>query len=115
MKTTYNSTDTLKGLAVISVLINHYLNMNMQGDCKGFANLIIAIFFIVSGYGIYCSLEHLVRNDKLTFKLVTTFYCTRIIRIFPLYWVAYITESVLFGQDISISSFFAIHPTLSNS
>lgn len=102
VQTTHASTETLKGLAIVTVLINHYLNMNVSGNCTGFANLIIGVFFILSGYGIYYSLDRMFSAGAFCKEAVIEYYFTRAIRIFPLFWVAYILETILSGNNISI-------------
>ena len=45
MGNSFEPTNTLKGIAIIAVLINHYLNMNVSTDSSGFANLLLARIF----------------------------------------------------------------------
>jgi peptidoglycan/LPS O-acetylase OafA/YrhL len=84
-------TETLKGLAIIIVLINHCLNLNFPGDFSGFATLFTAIFFLVSGYGIFNSL---VKRYKagISQKATGLFLFDRFTRIYPLLWLALIIE-----------------------
>lgn len=108
-KGTFDSTDTLKGIAIIAVLLNHYLNLNVGGDSQGFANLLIGIFFMMSGYSIAYSLQKLFaqRPQKVT-RNIFTFYSQRIIRIFPLFWVAYIVQSTVHNVDISLLTLLGV-------
>ncbi len=55
-----------RGFAIASIMINHYLNVYVKGDFSGFGNATITIFFILSGYGIYFSLER--RFDDQTYS-----------------------------------------------
>ena len=112
IKNTFAATNTLKGIAVGAVLVNHYLNMNVSGDCTGFANLWIGIFFMLSGFGIHYSLDRLFcdRNTPF-FKKLIRFYLLRAFRIFPMYWMAYIFECLLFRQKISFLALLGIHGT----
>lgn len=82
-------TNTLKGIAISAVLINHYVNMHFSVDARGFANLFIALFFMASGYGLFYSLSNAL-SDETTFsrKALFLFYRDRAIRIFPLFWIA---------------------------
>ena len=105
---TFSSTNSLKGIAIIAVLINHYLNLNVQGDSTGFANLWIVVFFILSGYGIQYSLSSRFNDERISLKIIFNFYYSRIIRILPLFWIAYLIESFLFGYDISILTLLGI-------
>ena len=83
MANTVKTTNTLKGIAITSVLINHYLNNYVQGDSSGFANLWISVFFILSGYGLFHSFsQH--KIESFTKKNLKTFYINRFLRIFPL-------------------------------
>ena len=97
MTGTFESTNTLKGIAITAVLINHYLNRNLSGDYFGFATQWLSLFFMLSGYGIYLSLEKFsIENGKLTIKNILSFYFLRIVRIFPLFIMAYILQQILF-------------------
>ncbi|MGA2936579.1 MAG: acyltransferase [Syntrophobacteraceae bacterium] len=82
-------THTLKGIAISSVLINHYVNTHFSVDASGFANLFIALFYMASGYGLYYSLSNALPGET-TFsrKALFLFYRDRAIRIFPLFWIA---------------------------
>lgn len=112
MKDTFESTNTLKGIAITAVLINHYLNRNLWGDYFGFATQWISLFFIVSGFGIYHSLERfLIKNDKLKIQNIFNFYLLRIIRIFPLFLTAYIFQQLLLDKEIYLYSLTGIHGT----
>lgn len=106
---TTDSTNTLKGIAIIAVLINHYLNINVSGNFVGFANVWLVIFFMLSGYGNEHSLSRIFKyqDEPLTCALI--FYYQRIIRIFPLFWLAYILECLLFKKQISILTLLGYH------
>ncbi len=95
MNNTILSTNSLKGIGILAVLINHYLNMNISGDSVGFANVVIGIFFIVSGYGIFYSLDRSFKESPLTVWKVLNFYYGRAARIFPLFFCALIIESLI--------------------
>jgi len=94
------TTDTLKGVAISAVLINHYLNLNISGDWAGFAYQWVSIFFLLSGYGLFHSLESRFRK-KITVKKVLLYYYERVIRIFPLLWVAWFIQFIISRGDIS--------------
>jgi peptidoglycan/LPS O-acetylase OafA/YrhL len=102
MDVTIDKTNTLKGITIIIVLFNHYLNMNVAGNTSGFANLWIVVFLVLSGYGIQLSLSRSSnREKKLNHLKYIKFYYLRAIRIFPLYLAAYLTECLLFQKHIS--------------
>ena len=110
MRDTIDSTDTLRGIAILSVVINHYLNRNISGDFLGFATVWLRLFFIVSGFGIYRSLEKLlIINTHIELKNIAKFYYLRIVRIFPLFWISYIVQQLLLNQEIYLFSLLGIH------
>jgi peptidoglycan/LPS O-acetylase OafA/YrhL len=82
---TRKATETLKGLAIITVLINHYLNDNFSNNYGGFANTTISIFFLLSGYGIYSTLNKRFADNKFSWQALGSFYYDRLIRVFPLF------------------------------
>jgi peptidoglycan/LPS O-acetylase OafA/YrhL len=100
--------NTLKGIAISAVLINHYINLNVSGDHWGYANLWVSIFFIISGYGLYFSTKnHLAGHLRL--KEVLAFFGRRILRIYPLLWLAWPIEFALRGGDLSFWTLTGIH------
>jgi peptidoglycan/LPS O-acetylase OafA/YrhL len=92
--------NTLKGVAISAVLINHYFNLNITGNYTGFANLAISIFFVLSGYGMSFSLRRRF-GDIFTASGVFRFYFDRAIRIFPLLWLAWLFQSAVTGEELS--------------
>jgi peptidoglycan/LPS O-acetylase OafA/YrhL len=110
---TVGTTDTLKGLAISAVLVNHYLNLNVTGDFAGYAYLIVVIFFILSGYGLRISLAERCANcvgGSLS-KEILGFYGQRLVRIFPLLWCAWIIQLLVQGGDLSPWTLLGIHGT----
>jgi peptidoglycan/LPS O-acetylase OafA/YrhL len=100
------TTNTLKGIAISAVLINHYLNLNISGDSTGFANAWIAIFFFLSGYGLFHSLtRHNLYNAREWFL----FYYQRIVRVFPLLWIAWFIDLIVRRGNISLWTPTGIH------
>ena len=98
-----NATNYLKGLAILAVVANHFINNYVTDDLGGYANSLISIFFILSGYGIYYSL--IKKSDQPALGLFTSFTTKRLSRIYPLYWIAY----ALKGFPDGIPGFFAIN------
>lgn len=90
--------NTLKGIAIMAVLINHYLNLNVIGDSTEFANAWIAIFFFLSGYGLFLSLDNL--NNK--FNNYRLFYIKRIVRIYPLLWLSWFIQMLVTNGRVSL-------------
>jgi peptidoglycan/LPS O-acetylase OafA/YrhL len=80
-----NLTDFLKGFAILSVLLNHYINIYLSNSFNGMANGFIAMFFILSGYGLFYSFE---KQGKLTKSGLFRYYLKRCLRIYPLFWVS---------------------------
>ena len=109
MMNTFGATNSLKGIAICAVLINHFLNYNVKGNFLWFASLFVSIFFIVSGYGIYHSLNRTYGVQPLRFKQLVFFYFNRLLRIYPLFLVAYIAQNVLFDTPIQTWSILGIH------
>lgn len=94
--------DTLKVIAIIFIVINHYafLSLNFYiigtffGELENILRGVIGvigngIFFFASGYLLYMS------NNKESKLNITEFMKKRIKRIFPLYWIALILTIIL--------------------
>jgi peptidoglycan/LPS O-acetylase OafA/YrhL len=84
---TRDITSYLRGFAIVVVLANHFINAYVSGQFIGYANGVISIFFVLSGYGIFHSVKRdfEVKGESLT--SVLRFYYSRALRIFPLYWL----------------------------
>lgn len=106
---TTRTTNTLKGIAIFTVLINHYLNLNTLKDSSGFASAWISIFFIMSGYGVYHSLSIRSSGDAGLKKIWGSFYRDRAIRIFPLLWIAWIIQLAINKGGMSGWTIIGIH------
>lgn len=102
------SDNTLKGVAITVVLINHYLIMNVTANSAGFANAWIAVFFILSGYGIFHSLERRF-SESINKNNLLLFFYHRLIRIFPLLWIAWLIELAVRGNNVSFWVPLGIH------
>lgn len=77
----------LKGFAVLSVLVSHY-SINYFDSGWSFAYSIVSIFFVISGAGIFLSLDRQTKSAG-TGSGFAGFFLKRILSIFPLYWPAY--------------------------
>ena len=107
--TTFEVTESIKGIAIIAVLLNHLINLHVASDFVGFANGIISVFFVFSGYGIYASLQKSgVSLDDIGIKFLVHYYIIKIFRIFPLYCIAVYIESTYFNMDVSILTYAGI-------
>jgi peptidoglycan/LPS O-acetylase OafA/YrhL len=93
----------LRGVAIIAVLINHYIIWFITRSIEGVANGIISIFFITSGYGVYISLE---KNKEFTSNTVKNFFLRRFSRIYPLYLFSLLLYSIyLYSLGATIYDF----------
>ena len=99
------SSDFLKGIAIFSVLANHYLNLFPDINSGGFANSIISIFFFLSGYGIFSSIEAKTKDSSFSFDKMVLFLGNRATKVFPLYWLALCTQSIISGHWYSPLTF----------
>ena len=106
LKNTRLTTETLRGIAITAVLINHLISLYSQEDFDGFASLFVAVFFLLSGYGLSFSLErYLVISPGV--GLLRYFY-ERLIRIYPLYWLALLVQTLLTGQHYTLLNYLGI-------
>ncbi|NWH03710.1 acyltransferase family protein [Desulfobacter latus] len=85
-KTNYDISNYLKGFAIIAVYINHFIVNYTELPLGGYANGFISLFFILSGYGIYLSLEKNFIKEYYFYFLIR-FFKKRLIRIYPLFWI----------------------------
>jgi peptidoglycan/LPS O-acetylase OafA/YrhL len=97
---TIPATNTLKGVAISVVLINHYMNGHYSVNLVGIANAFVSIFFMMSGYGLYHSLNASTNEVSLSRKTLASFYYGRALRIFPLFWLALVSYKMLSLQAI---------------
>ena len=95
-----DTTDTLKGVAISAVLMNHYMNLNISADWSGFAYQWVSVFFLLSGYGLFYSFEKRF-HETITVKKLFTYYYGRLVRIFPLLWIAWFIQFIISRGDIS--------------
>lgn len=102
-------TSYLKGVAIVVVLVNHYICAFISSYWSGYANGFISIFFILSGYGIYYSFENTKTNNRPF--CVLDFYVKRMLRMYPLFWVYYLYHIDLDFHKFSIIDFFAVRFT----
>ena len=79
-------TDYLRGVAILTVVINHFVNVYAYDSAGGYANGMISVFFILSGYGIFFSLSKGLQTYSLS-RLIVTYWQRRFLRIYPLLWI----------------------------
>jgi peptidoglycan/LPS O-acetylase OafA/YrhL len=97
-------TDYLRGVAILTVVLNHFLNEYATHSMGGYANGMMSVFFILSGYGIYYSLSREIGNYSLK-HMIGAFWKRRILRIYPLFWIYYIVQH---GFNIKVLPFLGL-------
>lgn len=93
----YSELDTLRGLAALLVVLCH-LTMNRPGiDVFGFRFGItgVDLFFIISGFVIYLSIQHVTSTRE--------FIVNRISRLYPTYWIC---VTITFILQLLASAYF---------
>lgn len=109
VSTTRDITSYLRGFAISVVLINHYINAYVSHDFGGYADGVIALFFVLSGYGIFHSLRGKLNQGRegIGLKELLVFYWGRALRIFPLYWMYLLLYAYFYDQIPPLGVFFA--------
>ncbi len=95
---TRDITSVLKGFAISAVLINHYVNHFVSDQFLHYANGIISIFFVLSGYGIHYSLQNTFNARQTNLPGLLVYFYKRTIRIVPLYWLSLFGMSYFYEQ-----------------
>ena len=95
-------TNYLKAFAILAVCTNHFINGYIATSLSGYANGFISIFFVLSGYGIYHSLEK--HSEKQLPEFLIFFLKKRLMRIYPIFWI----WCILHGFPNGILGFFAL-------
>jgi peptidoglycan/LPS O-acetylase OafA/YrhL len=106
--TDWDAVLSIKGGIVAAVLANHYLVRYVSVDWAGIANALVAGFFIFSGYGIHGALRRSWPAEGPTAAATCRFLRDRILRIFPLYWVALGLQNTMSGEPGSWTAYLAI-------
>ena len=86
------TTDYLRGIAIIVVIASHYA-LSYQPDFYQkylfeYASVILSIFFVLSGYGIFKSLDRRAPGGRFTRPVLVRFYFDRAFRIYLPLWAA---------------------------
>lgn len=100
----------LRGIVIVAVLLNHYVDDFMTMDGHDIANTMVSVFFVLSGYGISASL-HQKLGENFSVSSLLGFYRIRIAKVFPLLWVALLLESLIANHVFSISDFLGYKMT----
>lgn len=85
-------TNYLKGVAVLVVIVSHYA-LSYQTEfyqryMPEYAGMALAIFFILSGYGVYLSLERRYKSAAPGQRVMAGFLFDRAFCIYAPYWLA---------------------------
>jgi peptidoglycan/LPS O-acetylase OafA/YrhL len=99
MRDTRPATDTLKGLAIAVVMVNHYLMGHVTDTVGGIAYTFLAIFFLASGYGIRFSLA---RREVRSLGGLARFWAQRLLRIVPLHFAAVLLREASLGRPLQL-------------
>jgi len=106
----FKSADYMRGLTILVVIINHYVNTFISAKYLGFGHTAVGLFFILSGYGIWHSLDRHMKPGKNIFLSIASFYIRRILRIYPLFLISFISYIFLFNDDNFKLSFEILNP-----
>lgn len=108
LSTTRDITSYIKSFAISVVLINHYINIYVSDNYQWYANGVIALFFVLSGYGIFHSLQDKFNEglNGISLRAVLGFYYSRALRIFPLYWIFLLLYAYVNSEIPPIGVFF---------
>ncbi|QJT08301.1 acyltransferase [Oceanidesulfovibrio marinus] len=104
-------TSYLKGIAILCVVSGHFSQRFMPAELPTYGNHLIAVFFLLSGFGLY----HSLKKSDASCEPLFQFYLKRFLRIFPLYWVSFFIDlgfdsSATFSRDM-VYDFFLINFT----
>ena len=88
-------TQVLKGLAVLMLLVHHgYSGLKavtplghlVLANSVSLAKLCVAIFTVLSGYGMFCSFQSKTKNAS--FREATIFIVSHLVKLFLIFWIA---------------------------
>lgn len=104
-KEKYSNIDGLRAIAAISIVVMHVLkntDYNLKGaffeKVIGQFEIFVAMFFIISSFGMCCGYYTAVKEQKLN---INQFYLKRIKKILPLFMLLVFIELVFQGFDSS--------------
>ncbi len=97
-------TNYIKGFAILTVLADHFFGQFLTryyGLLGDYANGLVAIFFLFSGYGLFFSLKK--RFDAgAGGKALSKYFFDRALRIYPLYWLSLYIAPWAFPGDFNV-------------
>ncbi len=97
-------TNYIKGFAIMTVLADHFSGQFLTryyGLLGDYANGLVAIFFLFSGYGLFFSLKRRFAGGASGKALVKYFF-DRALRIYPLYWLSLYIAPWAFPGDFTV-------------
>lgn len=105
------TTEYLRGVVILIVMVGHYL-LTYHNDFYNqyffeYASMVLAVFFVLSGYGIFFSLERRFSGKDSLKSVLAQFYFDRASRIYFTYWLALIVYNLLPDSSMlrSLNSF----------
>ena len=115
---TKNDTMILKGVAILFLFLHHgwqstevtffVSGIDLVSNLQSFAKICVAIFVILSGYGLYCSYE---RQQISNIKQTIQFVSVHIIKIFLTFWLVFILAALFIGTITgNFQTVYAGHP-----
>ena len=98
----------VKGLAITAIVLIHYTQYyarDVYSPIAGLANGFVAVFFVISGYGIYFSLQRRLADSSSINKVLTTFFFARAAKIMPYYWLSIFLMPFFFHEYDELHAF----------
>jgi peptidoglycan/LPS O-acetylase OafA/YrhL len=104
----FTVTSYVKGVAILAVAALHYTGAYLTDNTLLSANRVVSVFFVLSGYGLFYSLNKRSREncEWMGWTTLLRFWADRAVRILPLLWVALLLDSLLGGRRYSPADFF---------
>ncbi|MHB8159840.1 MAG: acyltransferase family protein [Thermoleophilia bacterium] len=109
-----NITTALKGMAIMVVVCVHFAS-NFAEEfyirwLTEYAIAVIGIFFVLSGYGIFQSLERRFAEGGSNAKILLRFAFDRAVRIYPLYWLSLLSMPLFLDPLPEYDRLFELNP-----
>lgn len=78
--------DYIKGVCILIISWHHLVFNNFPKEFSFLGHQFVVFFFIISGYGIYMSLDS-DKESKKNLAWLLTYISKRVLRVYPLYWL----------------------------
>jgi len=95
------SIDALRGIAVLLVVVHHFVSTPPLLVVADFGRVGVLLFFLLSGYCISISLA--APGNRSVFS----FLIRRVFRLYPLYWLSIAAAAVFMGQSVAPLDYLA--------